>query len=131
MNRITKARILVEDLFGKLMPVWKIIRTSNSYIFRDPLPCASKGLASKSENPSGTLNQDLLSSAPPPKIIILDPENQLDAALKNANLPGSVRTFMVSSLSGRIVRVSVNERTPDTIALPRLPLISTPGSQRP
>jgi len=80
-NRITKARVWVEDLFGKLAPSWKIIRTSNAYVFRDPLPCAVNGLASKSENPPETLIQDSSSLKLQPKIIILDPDNPLDGAL--------------------------------------------------
>jgi hypothetical protein len=61
------------------------VRRSNVYEFRDPLPCAealnSFSNSSKSENPPGQEIQELHSSTPPPKIIVLDPENQLDAAL--------------------------------------------------
>ena len=50
-----------------------------------PLPCAetlnSSSNSSKSENPTGHEIQELHSSTPPPKIIVLNPENQLDAAL--------------------------------------------------
>ena len=28
------------DLFGQWATRWRIIRTSNAYVFRDPLPCA-------------------------------------------------------------------------------------------
>ena len=39
---------------------WRIVRTSNAYLFRDPLPCAEGRMGeSKSENPPGTLNQDI------------------------------------------------------------------------
>jgi hypothetical protein len=86
------------DLFGKLTLRSRLVRTSNAYVFRDPLPCAqglersrggqavggvSLGLSSESENPPGTLNQDFsyLSKSTP------DPKSSLEQALsrlKNA-----------------------------------------------
>lgn len=63
VNRITRIRVRELDLFGKWAMRWRIIRTSNAYVFRDPLPCAENrpfvGFSSKSENPPGTLNQDV------------------------------------------------------------------------
>ena len=85
VNRIVRTRMQEIDLFGQKVWRWRIIRTSNAYLFRDPLPChAGSNHSSKSENPSGTLNQEVsltreLSTAP--KIIVLDPENGLDNAL--------------------------------------------------
>jgi hypothetical protein len=74
----------VKDLFGHWTNVYRIVRRSNVFEFRDPLPCAealnSFSNSSKLENPTGHEIQELHSSTPPP-IIILDPENQLDAAL--------------------------------------------------
>lgn len=65
VNRITRIQTRTRDLFGKWAYGWRIIRTSNAYSFRDPLPCAEgrptgarTWKASKSENPSGTLVQD-------------------------------------------------------------------------
>jgi hypothetical protein len=46
-----------------------------------PRPLNSSSNSSKSENPTGHEIQELHSSTPPPKIIILNPQNQLDAAL--------------------------------------------------
>jgi hypothetical protein len=67
------------------MTSYRIVRRSNVYQFRDPLPCAETmnlfRNSSKSENPAGHEIQDLHSSTPPPKIIVLDPQNQLDTAL--------------------------------------------------
>lgn len=60
---------------------WQVIRVSNAYLFRDPLPCATLSEAYKSENPAGTLYQEKISTNTPPKIIILDPGNSLDATL--------------------------------------------------
>ena len=63
VNRIIREQVRERDLFGKWGTRWRIIRTSNAYTFRDPLPCAagrpSSQDFSKSENPSGTLNQDI------------------------------------------------------------------------
>ncbi|OYV33755.1 MAG: hypothetical protein B7Z81_10945, partial [Acidocella sp. 20-61-6] len=75
VNRLIRVQFKELDLFGKLALRSRLIRTSNAYIFRDPLPCAptptqsragalsdAAGLAlsSKSENLLGTLNQDIL-----------------------------------------------------------------------
>ena len=81
VNRITKALIKERDLFGQMVGRWQIMRTSNAYLFRDPLPCAPGREVYKSENPPGLLNQDLSSKNEPPRIIILDPDNDLDRAL--------------------------------------------------
>ncbi len=85
VNCFTKIRTAGKDLFGRATVAWQVIRTSNAYLFRDPLPCAGNGKAEclpcKSENPSGTLNQEILFLREAPKIIVLDPANSLDAAL--------------------------------------------------
>lgn len=63
VNRIFRERVREKDLFGHWVTRWRTFRTSNAYRFRDPLPCAAgrpdPAGASKSENPSGTLNQDV------------------------------------------------------------------------
>jgi len=69
VNRIVREQVRERDLFGKWVPRWRIVRTSNAYMFRDPLPCAqgrpdNQGGAgdhggAKSENPPGTLNLDI------------------------------------------------------------------------
>ena len=58
-NRIVREQVRERDLFGKWVTHWRIVRTSNAYVFRDPLPCAEGRGAAKSENPSGTLIQDI------------------------------------------------------------------------
>jgi hypothetical protein len=92
VNRLIRVQFRELDLFGKLALRSRLIRTSNAYVFRDPLPCtqnrgegregaaagvASLASSSKSENPSGTLNQDFsyLSTASP------DPKDGLVLAL--------------------------------------------------
>jgi hypothetical protein len=60
VNRIFREQVRERDLFGKLSSRWRIVRTSNAYMFRDPLPCAQGRGTSKSENPLGTVNQEIL-----------------------------------------------------------------------
>lgn len=93
VNRIVKVQERCLDLFGQVGRRWRVIRTSNAYLFRDPLPCAkpsnidgaasgcSGSGSSKFKNPTGTSNQESFSSTAAPKIIVLDPSNPLDAAL--------------------------------------------------
>jgi hypothetical protein len=87
VNRITRIRTRELDLFGQWGTRWRIIRTSNAYLFRDPLPCAAgrpeAGFSSKSENPTGTLNQDIsyLREKAPDRPI--DPNSPLERALKS------------------------------------------------
>jgi DNA-binding Lrp family transcriptional regulator len=80
VNRIVRTRVRELDLFGKLAWVAKIIRTSNAYSFRDPLPChAPRSDHSKSENPAGTLNQDISSTYDRPKAAQPPLSPELDA----------------------------------------------------
>jgi hypothetical protein len=78
-NRITRIQERCTDLFGRHGWRWRVIRTSNAYVFRDPLARLEGVSASKSENPSGTGNQDVfdLVSAP-----ARDPNNPLERALR-------------------------------------------------
>ncbi|MGE0372937.1 MAG: helix-turn-helix domain-containing protein [Gammaproteobacteria bacterium] len=62
VNRIIRQRVPCPDLLGGWTTSWRIIRTSNAYLFRDPLPCAAGRPDTKSENPPGTLNQGILDS---------------------------------------------------------------------
>jgi hypothetical protein len=57
VNRIWREQVRERDLFGKWATRWRIVRTSNAYLFRDPLPCAAGRGASTSEIPPGTLFQ--------------------------------------------------------------------------
>ena len=66
-HRLTRIQVRERDLFGRWASRWRVIRTSNAYVFDDPLQRPAAGPASKSENPSGTRNQEiLLSDRPPP-----------------------------------------------------------------
>jgi hypothetical protein len=57
-NRITRIQVREIDLLGHWAWRWRVIRTSNAYVFADPLQRPASALASKSENPPGPLNQD-------------------------------------------------------------------------
>ena len=95
VNRIARVRERCEDLFG--LNGWRsrIIRISNAYEFRDPLPASRPVLldiSSKSEFPSGTSNQDSNSIKPPPTPSELDPENPLhQSLLKLGKAIGAIR----------------------------------------
>ena len=52
-NRITRDPERCRDLFGRDGWRWRVIRTSNAYVFRDP------AVSSKSDNRTGTQNQEL------------------------------------------------------------------------
>ena len=59
-NRITRAVVRQRDLFGRWSNRWTVIRTSNAYVFTRPESGGSSaGFRAKSENPTGTPNQDI------------------------------------------------------------------------
>jgi len=53
------------DLFGRISWRWRVIRTSNAYVFCDPKPQLGGVPASKSEIPTGTQVQDSLDPVEP------------------------------------------------------------------
>jgi hypothetical protein len=57
-NRITRAVVRQRDLFGRWSNRWTVIRTSNAYVFRDPM-AENSHFRAASENPTGTQNQDI------------------------------------------------------------------------
>jgi hypothetical protein len=58
-NRITRIRERCRDLFGHEGWRWRVIRTSNAYVFNDPKAAVSARFPSKSENRTGTGNQEI------------------------------------------------------------------------
>jgi hypothetical protein len=58
VNRITRIRRRERDLLGDWGSVWQVIRTSNAYVFRDPLDRKRGRRSYKSENPTGPPNQE-------------------------------------------------------------------------
>jgi hypothetical protein len=65
-NRITRIQVRERDLFGQWASRWRVIRTSNAYVFSDPKPQLSGGFPCKSENSTGTENQELNLLRPTP-----------------------------------------------------------------
>jgi hypothetical protein len=58
-NRITRIRERCRDLFGRNGWRWRVIRTSNAYVFQDPKEAVSAGFRSKSDQRTGTPNQEI------------------------------------------------------------------------
>ena len=88
VNRITHIRTQELDLFGQMATRWRIVRISNAYVFRDPLPChkpqdshTEQPGSSKSENPLGTLNPEISRSTGSIPASPLAPDNPLTLAL--------------------------------------------------
>jgi hypothetical protein len=69
-HRIARIREACTDLFGRITWRWRVIRTSNAYVFRDP--------ASKSDQWTGTPDQEIKSPSLAPAI---DPTSPLERAL--------------------------------------------------
>jgi hypothetical protein len=74
VNRIIRERDHELDLFGHWVRRWRIIRTSNAYLFRDPQPGASLPNSSKSEIRSGTPIPESIST-------LLNADDPLERAL--------------------------------------------------
>jgi hypothetical protein len=77
-HRITRIRERCRDLFGREGWRWRVIRTSNAYVFKDPKATELGRIPSKSENRPGTLNQEILDPVPAPAV---DPDTPLERAL--------------------------------------------------
>ena len=77
-NRITRVREQGADLFGRNVWRWRVTRTSNAYVFRDPQAVCSGQFPSKSENRTGTQDQDVLD---PVLVPAHDPDSPLQRAL--------------------------------------------------
>jgi len=77
-HRLTRIREACTDLFGRQGWRWRVIRTSNAYVFRDPQLQPAGVPASEFRNRVGTLNQEIQLSIPAPAS---DPDNPLERAL--------------------------------------------------
>jgi hypothetical protein len=67
-HRIARVRERCRDLWGRAGWRWRVVRTSNAYVFRDPVGHAveNRDFRSKSENPAGTPNQVIKPVLPAP-----------------------------------------------------------------
>jgi hypothetical protein len=79
-NRITRVAVREVDLFGRWASRWRVIRTSNAYVFRDPQRPLAGVPASESENPTGTLDQEFSKPVLAP---VIDPDSPLEHALRH------------------------------------------------
>jgi hypothetical protein len=77
-NRITRIRERCRDLWGREGWRWRVIRTSNAYVFRDPQAVNSRPVPSKSDQRTGTPDQDVFKHLQAPPI---DPSSPLERAL--------------------------------------------------
>jgi hypothetical protein len=78
-NRIARIQVREVDLFGRWASRWRVIRTSNAYVFRDPQPSLAGVPACKSENRGGTPDQEVSQPVPAPAH---DPDSPLERALR-------------------------------------------------
>jgi Helix-turn-helix domain len=88
-HRIARIQMRERDLFGHWASRWRVIRTSNAYMFRDPQPRLAGVPASKSENPAGTQSQEIQMLTVPP----VDPDSPLEATLRR--LGGSIEVRLL------------------------------------
>jgi hypothetical protein len=89
VNRIERIREVSRDLFGHLMPRYRVIRISNAYSFVDPQPgrpALSLAQGSKSEFQAGTPIQDSSVLTKTSQNQKLDPDKPLDQALLNLGI---------------------------------------------
>ena len=63
-HRIARVRERCRDLFGHEGWRWRVIRTSNAYVFRDPAETGR--FRSECKNPPGTINQEVKPTSPAP-----------------------------------------------------------------
>jgi hypothetical protein len=98
LNRIARIRVRERDLFGQWASRWRVIRTSNAYVFRDPQQRPEGVPASKSENQIGTLNQEVLDASLAPAG---DPDNPLEQALQQ--LSGAIKARLLMNKDGGMV----------------------------
>jgi hypothetical protein len=77
-HRIARIQVRERDLFGRMAPRWRVIRTSNAYVFRDPHRPLAGVPASKSGNREGTPDQDVSKPLWAP---VTDPNSTLQRAL--------------------------------------------------
>ena len=97
-HRIARIQVRECDLFGCWASRWRVIRTSNAYVFRDPQPGLVGVPASKSDNLPGAQNQDV-----PPAVLAPapNPDSPLERALRH--LGGVIEARLLSNKGQREV----------------------------
>jgi Helix-turn-helix domain len=97
-HRITRIREGCTDLLGRISWRWRVIRTSNAYALSDPKAADCRQISSKSENPPGTQDQDILD---PVQTAARDPNSPLEQAL--ARFGAALNTKLLSNEGGGTV----------------------------
>jgi Helix-turn-helix domain len=77
-NRIVRIRERCRDLWGRSGWQWRVVRTSNAYVFRDPGQQPHGPPLSKSDQRTGTPDQELKPTLLAP---VVDPVSPLERAL--------------------------------------------------
>src|SRR5690242_4793063 len=96
-HRITRLRERCRDLFGREGWRWRVIRTSNAYVFGAPQAQLTGVPASKSENRGGTQDQDVLD---PVQALARDPDNPLERALARFSAAIATETGIEQGAAG-------------------------------
>jgi hypothetical protein len=97
-HRIARIQVRERDLFGRWASRWRVIRTSNAYVFRDPQQRPEGVPASKSENRPGTQNQEIQSLTAAP----IDPDSPLGLALGSLGAARE-RRLLTNKGSGQVL----------------------------
>jgi hypothetical protein len=88
-HRIIRTRERCTDLFGREGWEWRVHRRSNAYAFCDPQQHTERPSTYKSENPSGTQDQDILDPVEAPMRALCSPLeralHRLSGALSTKN----------------------------------------------
>jgi Helix-turn-helix domain len=100
-HRIARIQVRERDLFGRWASRWRVIRTSNAYVIRDPQPRPEGVPASKSENRSRTQNQEILTVLPTVLVPARDPDSPLERAL--ARFGAAIEERLLTKGSGGTV----------------------------
>ena len=84
-HRLVRIREATRDLFGHVENRWRLIRTSNAYTFKDPLPSAENRpkprVFPESKNRTGTQNQENQNKESTPRNHDIDLNTPLGCAL--------------------------------------------------
>jgi hypothetical protein len=96
-HRITRVRERCTDLFGRESWRWRVIRTSNAYVFRDPKAADRRQLSSKSENQAGTQDQEILDPVHTPA---RNPDSPIERALARFGAAVAVRKRIEQATGG-------------------------------
>ena len=96
-HRITRVRERCTDLFGRISWRWRVIRTSNAYVFRDPKCADCHQLSSKSENQAGTQDQESLD---PVHIPARNPDSPIERALARFGAAVAARKGIEQAIGG-------------------------------